>query len=149
MKSTVELDIQAPREEVAALSADPANITKWMHDLERYEPIQGTPGMPGSTYRMVPKTGNMVFVATVLSRNLPDQVLLRLDGKNVVVLVTDWFIATSPRATRMVSEEEFQFTTLFSRLFGLVAQQSIRKAHRQHMESFKAFAEQQARPRDT
>jgi hypothetical protein len=141
MKSIVELDIQASCEEVAALFSDPANIPKWMHDLERYEPIEGMPGMPGSSYRMVPKTGDMVFVATVLSRSLPDQVILRLDGKNVVVLVTDRFIATSPQATKMVSEEEFRFTTPFSWLFGFVAQHSIRKAHRQHMESFKAFAE--------
>ena len=55
MKSVVELDIDVPREKLAALSADPANITKWMDDLERYEPLTGEPGMPGSTYRMVPK----------------------------------------------------------------------------------------------
>ena len=143
MKSVVEVDIQAPCEDVAALFADPANIPKWMLDLERYEPVEGVPGTQGSSYRMVPKTGDMVFVATVLSRSLPDQVILRLDGKNVVVLVTDRFIATSRRATKMVSEEEFRFTTLFSWLFGFVAQHSIRKAHRQHMESFKQFAEKQ------
>ena len=148
MKSIVELDIQAPCEEVAALFADPANLPKWMRDLARYEPVQGMQGTPGSSYRMVPRTGDMVFVATVLSQRLPDQVILRLDGKNIVVLVTDRFIATSPRSTRMVSEEEFRFTTLFSWLFGFVAQHSIRKAHRQHIESFKAFAEQRARPRE-
>jgi uncharacterized protein YndB with AHSA1/START domain len=145
MKSLVELDIQAPCDEVAALFADPANLPKWMHDLERYEPIQGMQGTPGSRYRMVPKSGDMVFVATVLSRSLPEQVILRLDGKNIVVLVTDRFIATSPGSTRMVSEEEFRFTTLFSWLFGFVAQHSIRKAHRQHIESFKQFAEQENR----
>jgi hypothetical protein len=145
MKSVVELDIQAPRDEVAALFADPTNLSHWMHDLERYEPIQGPPGKPGSTYRMVQKDHDMAFVATVLSRSLPDQVDLRLDGKNTVVMITDRFIATAPRATKMVSEEEFRFTTPFSRIFGFFAQSSIRKAHRQHIESFKEFAEKRPR----
>jgi len=144
MKSVVELDIQAPCEAVAALFADPANTPEWMHDIKRCEPIEGRMGMPDSRYRMVPKTGDMEFVATVLSRTLPDQVILRLDGKNIVVLVTDRFIATSPRTTRLVSEEDFRFTTPFSWISGFFAQSSIRKAHRQHIESFKEFAEKRA-----
>jgi hypothetical protein len=143
MKSVLEFDIQAPRDKVAELFADPANNPNWMNDLDRCEPIGGSPGMPGSTYRMVPKKGDMVFVATVLSRDLPQEVRLRLDGKGVVVSITDRFRATSPGVTTMYSEEEFRFKTWFSRLFGFVAQRSIRNAHRRHMESFKHFAEQQ------
>jgi hypothetical protein len=59
MKSVVEFDIQAPHDKVAALFADPGNNLKWMHDLDRCEPMTGSPGMPGSTYRMVPKKGEM------------------------------------------------------------------------------------------
>jgi hypothetical protein len=145
VRSVVEFDIQAPRDKVAALFADPANNPKWMSDLERCEPIAGTPGMPGSTYRMVPKRGDMVFVATVLARNLPQEVKLRLDGKDVVVSITDRFRATSPGVTTILSEEHFRFKSLFRRVFGFVAQRSIRNAHRRHMESFKRFAEQQVR----
>jgi hypothetical protein len=145
MRSVVEVDIQAPRDQVAALFADPANNTKWMHDLDRCEPITGNPGMPGSAYRMVPKTGDMVFVATVLARHLPEEVSLRLDGKDVVVSITDRFRATSPGVTTMVSEEEFRFKSLLRRVFGLFARRSILTAHRRHMASFKHFAEQQVR----
>jgi len=101
--------------------------------------------MPGSTYRMVPKTGDMFFVATVLARELPNEVRLRLDGKGVVVSITDRFREMSPDVTTMISEEEFRFTGLFSRVFGFIAQRSIRNAHRRHMESFKDFAERQVR----
>ena len=94
---------------------------------------------------MVPKTGDMVFVATVLSRNLSDEMRLRLDGKRVIVLVTDQFRATAPAVTKMLSVEEFRFKSVFGRLFGFIAQRSIRNAHRTHMESFKQFAEQQLR----
>jgi len=122
MKSVVKLDIQAPRDAVALLFADPANNPKWMHDLDRCEPMAGTVGMPGSTYRMVPKKGDMVFVATVLSRDLPEEVKLLLDGRNLVVSITDRFRATSQGVTTMLSEEDFRFKGMFSRVFGFVAQ---------------------------
>jgi hypothetical protein len=141
MKSVVELDIDGRREKIAALFADPANNPRWMDELARCEPLSGSLGTTGSTYRMVPKTGDMVFVATIVSRNLPDEVRLRLDGKNVIVSITDRFSVTSAGATRLRSVEEFQFTSLFGRLFGFLAQRSIRRAHRKHIESFKEFAE--------
>ena len=42
-----------------------------MDDVDKIETIIGQLGMPGSKYRLVPKKGKMVFVATVLVRNLP------------------------------------------------------------------------------
>ena len=141
MRSVIELDINGPQERVAAIYADPENSTKWMDDLQRYEPISGIPGTPGSTYRLVPKTGKMVFVATVISRK-PAEVRLKLDGSSVAVSVTGTFAALSSHRTRLISEEVFSFKGPFHKLFGFVARRTIRKAHRRHMEAFKRFAEQ-------
>jgi polyketide cyclase/dehydrase/lipid transport protein len=142
MKSVVELEIDVPQDTLAALFADPSNMTKWMDDLERYEPLSGEQGMPGSTYRMVPKEGTMVFVATVLSRDLPNEIRLRLDASNVVVSIRVTFSRITPDKTRFISEEEFTFKGLFGTIIGLFAGGSIRKAHRKHMDGFKRFAEQ-------
>jgi hypothetical protein len=142
VKSVVELEINVPQERVAALFADPGTSTKWMDDLKRYEPISGDPGMPGSTYRLVPKKGNMVFVATVISRQLPNEVRLNLVASNVAVAVRGRFVPLSPDRTRLISEEVFSFKGLFNRLFGFFAQRTIRNTHRRHMEAFKRFAEQ-------
>src|ERR1051325_732599 len=71
MKSVVELEIAAPQARVATLLADPQHAPRWMNDVARYEPLEGTPGMPGSRYRLVPKKGSRTFVATVLTRDLP------------------------------------------------------------------------------
>lgn len=99
MKSVVELEINAPKHRVAALFADPNNNTRWMDDLEKIEPISGEPGMPGSKYRMVQSQPRKVtFIATVTSRNLPDESALQLEAPNVVVSVTDKFAALSPQA---------------------------------------------------
>ena len=142
VKSVVELDINVPQERLAALFADPRHSTEWMDDVARYEPISGVPGTPGSTYRLVPKTGKMVLVATVISRRLPAEVRLHLDASSVAVSVTATFTALSPQRTRLISEEVFSFKSLIHTLFGIVAQGAIRRAHRRHMAGFKRFAEQ-------
>jgi uncharacterized protein YndB with AHSA1/START domain len=141
MTSVVEIDIAAPRARVADLFSDPANNPKWMSDIERCEPVNGTLGMPGSTHRLVPKSGNRVFVATVLSKDLPDELRLRLEAPNVVVSIVDRFVATSPEVTRLVSEEEFRFKGVVNSMLGFLAQPAIKKAHRRHMDAFKQFVE--------
>ena len=141
MKDVVVVDINAPQEKVAALHADPENNTKWMDDVERYEPLSGELGMPGSTYRLIPKQGSMVFTPTVVSRTLPDDLRLRLEASNVTVDVHATLSTLADGRTRLVSEEEFTFKGFLSRLFGLFARGSIRKSHRKHIEAFKQFAE--------
>jgi hypothetical protein len=140
MTSVVEVDIDRAQADVAALMADPRNNTKWMDDVARVEPIDGELGTPGSTYRLVPREGNMVFVATVAARDT-DRLRLRLDASNVVVSVTSTLIETAPDRTRLISEEVFRFKGLFNTLFGFLAQASIKKVHRRHIEAFKRFAE--------
>ena len=144
MKSVVELEIDVPRDKVVELFTDPENSTKWMDDLERYEPISGDPGIPGSTYRLVPKKGNMIFVATVIARELPNKLRLRLDNSNITVFVKGTFVALSPQKTRLTSEEVFRFKGVFQKIFGFLASSSIKKVHRRHIEAFKRFAEAQA-----
>ena len=141
MKSVVELDINRSQERVATLFADPANNPKWMDDLARYEPLSGEPGMPGSTYRLLPKAGEMIFLATVASRDLRSEIRLSLDASNVTVSITVRFLPLSGEKTNLVSEEEFSFKGLLGKLVGFFAQGSIRRAHRRHMNAFKRFVE--------
>jgi hypothetical protein len=143
MKSIVELEIEAPLEKVAALLADPGTMTKWMDDLERVEPLSGEPGMPGSTFRMVGKASGPQrnFVVTVKERTLPKTLRLKLQSPSVDVAIADTFSALSARRTKLVSEEVFHFHGLFNTLFSFLAQSTIRKHHRRHIESFKQFAE--------
>jgi len=142
MKSVVEIEIDVPQARLADLFADPRNNPKWMTDLERYEPVSGEQGMPGSTYRLVPKTGSMVFLATVVSLSLPDELRLNLEASNVRVSITGKLIALSPTKTKLISEEVFTFKGLFNVMFGLLfARNAIKAAHRHHIEDFKRFAE--------
>ena len=141
MKSVVELEIDVPQERLAALFADPRQNTKWMDDLDRVETISGQLGMPGSQYRLVPKKGKMVFVATVLSRDLPTESRLNLEASSVTVLVKGVLVALSSQRTRLTSEEVFTFKGPLNKISGFLAKAAIKNAHRRHMEAFKRFAE--------
>lgn len=144
MKSVVELDIDVPQDRLAELFADPSANPRWMDDIERIEPLSGSLGEPGSVYRLVPKRGKLVFVATVVMRALPTELKLRLDAPTVSVSVTGKLVKVSDRRTRLISEEIFLFHGPFHRALGFVARGAIHRAHRRHMESFKRFAESEA-----
>lgn len=141
MKSVVEVEINAPQQKVAELHVDPRNNPKWMHDVARYESVSGEVGMPGFTYRLVPKEGNMIFLATVVERNLPDELKLHLKAEDVSVEVTAKFIALSSEKTKLVSEQVFTFKGQDSTSVSPDVENAIKTAHRSHIEGFKRFAE--------
>lgn len=141
MKSIVEVEIDKPQEEVAMLFADPGNNPKWMHDLAGYEPISGDQGMPGFSYRLLPKEGDMIFLATIVESNLPDMICMKLRALTVDVAIKVTFTALSSTRTKLISEEEFSFNDSNNTIVDSAKQNAIRAAHRQHIEDFKSFAE--------
>ena len=141
MKSVVEVEINLPQKEAAELYADPRLNSTWMHDIARYEPLSGEEGMSGSTYRLVPKEGDMIFIATVVERNLPDELRLHLEAFEVEVEVRGTFISLSPIRTKFISEEVFTFKGADEETVSPSVKEDIKAAHRQHIKDFKRFAE--------
>src|ERR1041385_7957948 len=106
--SSVEVEIRRPLGEVADLFADPANNVKWMHDIARCRPLSGEPGMPGSTYELIPKKREeRTFVVTVLTRRLPEELGLVLTSDDVDVAVVARMTATDAGGTKLVHNEMF------------------------------------------
>jgi polyketide cyclase/dehydrase/lipid transport protein len=141
MRDVVDVEIRAPKETVAELFSDPTQSTGWMEDLERYEPITGAPGFPGSTYRLVSKSGKMDFVGTVVSRELPNRVNLVLESAAVQVSIDAAFERAPSGATRLVSTEDFRFKSLLGKFTSVFAKPAIHAAHQKQMDAFKRFAE--------
>lgn len=142
MKSIIEVEINAPSPRTATLFADPLLMPKWMHDLDRVEPLSGAVGKTGSKFRMVPKKGKRVFVATVTARRLPREFRLQLDHRTVTAHIKGTLRPLEKNKTLLVSEEVFRFKGLVNRIFGLLARRAIRNAHRRHIRAFKRVAEQ-------
>jgi len=141
MKSVIELEINARRDDVAELFADPRRNPEWMDDVERIEAVKGVLGETGSSYRLVPKRGNLIFVATVVALKLPDELRLSLDSPTVSVAVEGRLLVLSDRKTKLISEEDFTFKGAFGKILGFLARGAIKSAHRRHMETFKQFVE--------
>jgi len=141
MTSRVELNIEGGQEPLAQAFAEPRNNPAWMDDIDRIEPISGELGQTGSTYRIVPKRGDRVFIARVVHRALPAELKLFLDSPRVSVSITDSFQRITDGRTKLISKEIFTFKGIFGKVGGLLGRSAIKHAHRRHMEAFKRFAE--------
>jgi hypothetical protein len=146
MKSVVTVDIDASQKTVATLYADPANSAKWRDDVARFEPISGKQGIPGSSYRLVPKRGARLFTATLV-RRLPSELRLNLEGSDVTVDVLGTLSTLPDGRTRFTSKEVFSFKGVWNKAYGILTKPAIHNAHRKHIEAFKKFAERQEKMR--
>lgn len=154
MKYTVTIEIARPREEVAQLLADPAHLPQWLRGLVLHEPLSGVHGQVGTTSRVVMQMGQQQMEATeTITRREPAE--LRGIPKESVVhfereivsegmwsAVRDRLTEASPDTTLWVSENEYRFSGWLMRLVGLLMPGVFRKQSLQHMQDFKAFAEQ-------
>ncbi len=154
MKYTVSIEIALPLEKVAQLLADPAHIPKWLRGVVLHEPLSGTHGQVGTVSRVVMQMGEQKFEGTeTITRREPVDLHVIPKGSVVhfereIVSKGMWnaarerLIEASSDTTLWVSESEYRFSGLLMRLVGLVMPGAFRKQSQQHMQDFKAFAEQ-------
>jgi hypothetical protein len=160
MKYTVSIEIALPRERVVELLTDPAHLPKWLRGLVLHEPLSGTHGQVGTTSRVVLQTGKQQFEATetitrrepVDLHEIPGAAVVRFDreivSKGMWSAARERLTEAGPQRTLWQSENEYRFSGLPMRLVGLVMPGAFRKQSLQHMQDFKAFAEQGQDVRD-
>ncbi|MEH1100610.1 SRPBCC family protein [Micromonospora sp. CPCC 205561] len=154
MKYTTSIEIGLPREKVVQLVADPAHMPKWLRGLVLHEPVDGVHGQVGTTSRVVFQMGKQRMEATETITRLepadlhaiPSSVVVHYDreivGEGMWQAQRDRIIDAGPDTTLWESESEFRFDGLLMRLMGRLMPGTFRKQSRQHMQDFKAFAEQ-------
>ncbi|MCT2097534.1 SRPBCC family protein [Dietzia cinnamea] len=154
MKYTNSIEIALPREKVVQLVADPAHMPKWLRGLVLHEPVNGVHGQLGTTSRVVFQMGKHRMEATETITHLepadlhaiPSSVVVHYDREIVSEGMwqdqRDRIIDAGPDTTLWQSESEFRFDGLLMRLMGRLMPGTFRKQSRQHMQDFKAFAEQ-------
>lgn len=154
MKYTNSIEIALPREKVVQLVADPAHMPKWLRGLVLHEPVNGVHGQLGTTSRVVFQMGKHRMEATETITHLepadlhaiPSSVVVHYDreivSEGMWQVQRDRIIDAGPDTTLWQSESEFRFDGLLMRLMGRLMPGTFRKQSRQHMQDFKAFAEQ-------
>lgn len=161
MKYTVSIEIALPRERSVQLLADPAHTPKWLRGLVLHEPQNGVHGQVGTKSRVVIQTGRQKFEATeTITRRdpadlnaIPAGSVVHFDreivGEGMWSVARERLTEAGPETTLWVSENEYRFSGLLMRLVGLLMPGAFRKQSLQHMQDFKAFAEQGKDVRET
>lgn len=154
MKYTVSTEIALPQEQVAQLLADPAHLPKWLRGLVLHEPLSGVHGQVGTRSRVVMQMGEQKFegIETITRREPTDMHGIptgsvvhferEIEGAGMWSVTRDRLTEAGPDATRWESENEYRFSGVMMRLVGLLMPGAFRKQSLQHMQDFKAFAEQ-------
>ena len=154
MKYTLWIEIALPLERVAQLLADPANIPKWLRGVVLHEPLNGLHGQVGTRSRVVMETGQQKFEGTETItrrepadlRGIPKGSVVHFEreivGEGMWSAVHERLTEAGANTTLWVSENEYRFSGLLMRLVGLLMPGTFRKQSLQHMQDFKAFAEQ-------
>lgn len=154
MKLTVSIEIALPRERVVQLLVDPAHMSKWLRGLVLHEPLNGMHGQVGTESRVVMKMGQqeMECTETITRREPADLHEIPGDGvvhfEREIVAKGMWNAArerlteAGPETTLWESENEYRFSGWPMRLVAPLMRGAFRKQLQQHMQDFKAFAEQ-------
>ncbi|QFG21535.1 SRPBCC family protein [Actinomadura sp. WMMB 499] len=154
MKYANSIEIALPREKVARLLADPAHLPKWLRDLVVHEPVNGVHGQLGTESRVVMQSGQRKIECTeTITRRepadlhgIPEESVVHFDreivGAGMWSVVRDRLTEAGPETALWESESEYRFNSPLMRLVGLLMPGSFRKQSQQHMQDFKAFAEQ-------
>ncbi|MFI6024760.1 SRPBCC family protein [Amycolatopsis magusensis] len=160
MKYTNSIEIALPREEVAQLLTDPAHLPKWLRGMVLHEPVTGTHGQLGTQSRVVLQSGKRQIECTETItrrepadlREIPEESVVHFDreivGAGMWSVVRERLTEAGPETTLWESESEYRFSGLLMRLVGLLMPGAFRKQSQQHLQDFKAFAEQGKDVRD-
>lgn len=154
MKFANSIEIALPREKTAQLLADPEHVPRWVRGVVLHEPVSGIHGQLGTISRVVMQSGKrtMEITETITRREpadlhgIPEGVVVHFDresvGEGMRSVVRDRLTEANPEKTLWEQESEYQFSSLLMRLLGRVMPTTFHKQSQQHMEDFKAFAEQ-------
>jgi hypothetical protein len=154
LKYTVSIEIALPLAKTAQLLADPAHTPKWLRGLVLHEPLSGAHGELGTQSRVVMTMGQqeMELTETITRREpanlegIPSDSVVHYERE--IVAEGMWsagrerLTAAGPETTLWASENEYRFSGVLMRLMSPFMRGAFRKQSLQHMQDFKAFAEQ-------
>lgn len=145
MQYTIETEIDAPIEEVAALVGDTTNRIEWMEGIVSQEHVNGPPGMPGAKDQLVfEMSGNTIELeATVTERNLPDEFRQTMEAPQVRMTISTRLAPVTSERTKYVWDQEYEFDGMLKKIVGAAMRSQFKSQTQKHAENFKEFAEEE------
>ena len=128
MKYIVSIEIALPREKVAQLLSDPAQLPKWLRGLVLHEPLSGVHGQVGTESRVVMQMGQQKMEGTETItrrepadlRGIPRDSVVHFDreivSKGMWSAARERLTEVGPETTLWASENEYRFSGLPMRL---------------------------------
>lgn len=142
MKSTSEITIARPRQQVIDLIMAPGNFSKWQPGVKSFELLSGQQGQPGARAKVVLDMHGfkMEMIETIVERRMPDVYTLRYEGKGVKNIVENRFYEVGPNETRWVMANTLEVGLMMA-MAGPMINDIVGKQNHESMKAFKAFAE--------
>jgi len=142
MQYQVSVDIDQPREKVAALFADLDSRPKWQRGMISAELLEGEAGQPGSKWKLLFKMGKrtMEMIENVTVVEPPETFESTYDAKGVHNVVRTRFVEVGPEKTRVESDNVFEFSG-FMKLMAFLMKGAFPKQSLKIMNDFKALAD--------
>ena len=144
MKFKGSIDIDRPRNKVAALFADPINLKEYQDGFIKKELVSGKEGESGAVSKMYYKYGkrDMELMETITVNRLPDLFESSYRHKHMDNTMKCKFVALNDNLTRY----EFEYTRVswvLPKLMAILFPSVYRKQGEKWMKQFKEFAEKQ------
>jgi hypothetical protein len=140
LKFSVLLDV--PRDRAWRAFDNPANLRRWQPALVSYEPLSGTPGMPGATARLLYReAGHQIeLIETVSARRAPEEFHGSYESSHGRNTLLNRFVEIGADRSRWDLEAAFQFKGA-AKLMAPMLRGTIEKRIRADAERFKSLLE--------
>ena len=145
MKYDMEVVIDLPVKEVNALLADTGLLFDWMPTLTAYKRISGTSGAPGSVAELTHKLGKreITITETVTVNDYPHRYSAEYTAPGCVNIVENELHELGPSKTKWIMRNEFKCSGIMW-LMAKLRPSGFKNQTRQHLDTFKEFAESRA-----
>ncbi|MGX5201868.1 SRPBCC family protein [Aliikangiella sp. IMCC44632] len=146
MKYINEIEVNVARDTMIELFDDPDNLTKWMPNLESFQPISGEPGQVGAKSKFVVSHGKKQceLIETITLRELPERFEGTYETDGMWNQVKNQFVVVDENTTKWIAESEFKSDKLVMKFLMFFMPFAFKKESLKFMQSFKTFAEQQS-----
>lgn len=144
MKIQSQVEIEKDIAELILLIQDVDNTLQWLEGLQSVKHLSGTQGQPGAISDVVldSPAGRMHIKETVISKNLPEEYIMRYDGKGYVSYSNYSFEELSNGNTRFTMVQHVELKGALKLASGFV-KGKITSQLEKSAQSFKRFAESQ------